>query len=61
MKGREHSVDEDEGGWIILKRITNKYDVMGAWGLKLFGPLLLLVDFGKKKCLNFGFHEIRRI
>lgn len=26
LKRREHTVDTDEGGWIILKRITSKYD-----------------------------------
>lgn len=60
LKGREHSVDTDEIGWIILKRITNKYD--GSAGTELIRHIVVIISefrFKKKeKCLNFGFHEI---
>ena len=42
LKGREHSVDSEEGGWIILERITNKYD--GSARTELTWYILVIIS-----------------
>lgn len=42
VKGREHSLDSDESGWIILKRNTNKYD--GSAGTELTWSIVVIIS-----------------
>lgn len=44
LKRREYSVDKDEGGWIILKRITSKYD--GCAGTELTWFIVVIIISG---------------
>lgn len=42
LKGRKHSVDTDEDGWIILKGITNEYD--GSAGTELTWSIVVIIS-----------------